>query len=140
MVGCVSVCRPYEASVFETTIRVVGGMLAAFELTNDRMFVVRSAPRIPTFSPCRAHFTGLLLLLFVSCCEEMQLEHAYALVSSRVGPFDTERGNARAWVPPPLFGQADMLGWVPSASEHSLCAATCRTILMKTDVDVYVSD
>ena len=46
--GYVSVCRPYEASVFETTIRVVGGMLAAFDLSNDRMFIVRFGPGTPS--------------------------------------------------------------------------------------------
>ncbi|KAL3145318.1 hypothetical protein ABBQ38_001578 [Trebouxia sp. C0009 RCD-2024] len=34
--------RPYEASVFETTIRVVGGMLSAYELSQDRMFITRA--------------------------------------------------------------------------------------------------
>jgi len=36
-------CRPYEASVFETTIRIVGGMLAAYELSQDHMYIDRSA-------------------------------------------------------------------------------------------------
>ena len=41
---CVLVdCRPYEASVFETTIRIVGGMLAAYELSQDHMYIDRSA-------------------------------------------------------------------------------------------------
>ena len=35
-------CRPYEASVFETTIRIVGGMLAAYELSQDHMYIDRS--------------------------------------------------------------------------------------------------
>ena len=64
IVGYVSVCRPYEASVFETTIRVVGGMLAAFDLSNDRMFIVRSDPGIPTFCDCCAQFIWLLAVLF----------------------------------------------------------------------------
>ncbi|DBB13854.1 TPA: hypothetical protein ACH3X3_000846 [Trebouxia sp. C0006] len=33
--------RPYEASVFETTIRIVGGMLAAYELSQDHMYIDR---------------------------------------------------------------------------------------------------
>ena len=35
--------RAYDASVFETTIRVLGGMLTAFELSNDRIFLTRCA-------------------------------------------------------------------------------------------------
>lgn len=34
-------CRPNEASVFETTIRIVGGMLSAYELTQDAMYIQR---------------------------------------------------------------------------------------------------
>ena len=33
--------RPYDASVFETTIRVVGGMLTAHELSGDPEFLRR---------------------------------------------------------------------------------------------------
>ena len=33
--------RPYDASVFETTIRVMGGLLTAYELSDDRMFLTR---------------------------------------------------------------------------------------------------
>ena len=42
-VRILNACRPYEASLFETTIRVVGGMLAAYELSNDYMYIERSA-------------------------------------------------------------------------------------------------
>ena len=67
MDGHVSVCRPYEASVFETTIRVVGGMLAAFELSNDRMFIVRSAlcflPSVALMSASNFCFAAHFLLV-----------------------------------------------------------------------------
>ena len=36
-------CRAYDASVFETTIRVLGGMLTAYELSNDQIFLTRCA-------------------------------------------------------------------------------------------------
>ena len=36
-------CRAYDASVFETTIRVLGGMLTAYELSSDRIFLTRCA-------------------------------------------------------------------------------------------------
>lgn len=35
--------RAYDASVFETTIRVLGGMLTAYELSNDQIFLTRCA-------------------------------------------------------------------------------------------------
>lgn len=34
--------KQYDGSVFETTIRVIGGMLAAYDLTGDEMYVRRS--------------------------------------------------------------------------------------------------
>jgi len=45
-------CRPYEASVFETTIRIVGGMLAAYELSQDHMYIDRSAYTPNRISNC----------------------------------------------------------------------------------------
>lgn len=36
--------RQYDASVFETTIRVMGGLLTAYELSNDRIFLTRRPP------------------------------------------------------------------------------------------------
>lgn len=38
---CCGPRRPYDASVFETTIRIMGGLLTAYELSNDRMFLTR---------------------------------------------------------------------------------------------------
>ena len=35
-------CRFYDASVFETIIRVLGGMLTAHELSGDAGFLTRS--------------------------------------------------------------------------------------------------
>ena len=35
------VCRFYDASVFETCIRVLGGMLTAHELSGDAAFLTR---------------------------------------------------------------------------------------------------
>ena len=35
------VCRAYDASVFETTIRVVGGLLSAFHLSGDKVFLTK---------------------------------------------------------------------------------------------------
>ncbi|KAJ3693456.1 hypothetical protein LUZ60_008936 [Juncus effusus] len=34
--------KDYEASVFETTIRVVGGLLSAYDLSNDEMFLEKA--------------------------------------------------------------------------------------------------
>ncbi len=41
-------CRFYDASVFETIIRVLGGMLTAHELSGDAGFLTRSwLPLLP---------------------------------------------------------------------------------------------
>uniref|UniRef100_A0A803M9S1 alpha-1,2-Mannosidase n=1 Tax=Chenopodium quinoa TaxID=63459 RepID=A0A803M9S1_CHEQI len=34
--------KDYDASVFETTIRVVGGLLSAYDLSNDKMFLEKA--------------------------------------------------------------------------------------------------
>ena len=39
-----------DVSVFETTIRVLGGLLAAYHLTNDRMFLQKAVSFTGTFS------------------------------------------------------------------------------------------
>ena len=36
-----SACREYYASVFETTIRILGGLLSAYDLSGDRVFLTR---------------------------------------------------------------------------------------------------
>jgi len=36
-----SACRDYYASVFETTIRILGGLLSAYDLSGDRVFLTR---------------------------------------------------------------------------------------------------
>lgn len=51
VLGVCRLCRAYDASVFETTIRVLGGMLTAYELSNDRIFLTRCA-HVPS------HMTG----------------------------------------------------------------------------------
>ena len=43
--------RDFDASVFETTIRVVGGLLSAFHLTGDTMFVDRAREAADKLSP-----------------------------------------------------------------------------------------
>lgn len=131
IVGCVSVCRPYEASVFETTIRVVGGMLAAFELSNDRMFIVRSGPKgllhavtaVPTSQGCCCcHACS------VSCVDRMHLNRAYSFLPSWVSP---QKAMQLPWWFS-LFDQADMLGWVLSLLVESVCAVSCRKSPEKT--------
>lgn len=47
-------CRFYEASVFETTIRVVGGILTAHELSGDDAFLRRY---LPSYLPFLHHLT-----------------------------------------------------------------------------------
>ena len=37
-------CSDHDSSVFETTIRVVGGLLAAHDLSGDAMFARRCGP------------------------------------------------------------------------------------------------
>ena len=49
----------YDASVFETTIRVAGGMLAAYELTGDEMYVHRTAELVDRLLPAYDTPTGL---------------------------------------------------------------------------------
>jgi mannosyl-oligosaccharide alpha-1,2-mannosidase len=39
--GGASACRDYDASVFETTIRILGGLLSAYDLSGDRVFLTR---------------------------------------------------------------------------------------------------
>ena len=41
---CACSCRFYDASVFETIIRVLGGMLTAHELSGDAGFLTRCGP------------------------------------------------------------------------------------------------
>lgn len=43
LTGGVPVRRDHDSSVFETTIRVVGGLLAAHDLSGDAMFARRCA-------------------------------------------------------------------------------------------------
>ena len=52
-------CRLYEASVFETTIRVVGGILTAHELTGDPEFLKRQAPLSPIVWHDTSDFTSM---------------------------------------------------------------------------------
>lgn len=49
----------YDASVFETTIRVAGGMLAAYDLTGDEMYVRRTAELVDRLLPAFETPTGL---------------------------------------------------------------------------------
>ncbi len=49
----------YDASVFETTIRVVGGMLSAYELTGDTMYVYKAAELVDRLLPAFDTPTGL---------------------------------------------------------------------------------
>lgn len=41
-------CRFYDASVFETIIRILGGMLTAYELSGDAGFLTRCSSMVPS--------------------------------------------------------------------------------------------
>lgn len=53
--------RNFSASVFETTIRVIGGCLAAYEMTGDPILLKRRAPSLGRGGVSgRTRFSGAL--------------------------------------------------------------------------------
>jgi len=51
--------KPYEASVFETVIRIVGGFIAAYDLSGDRMFVDKCVDLVEKLQPAYRTPTGI---------------------------------------------------------------------------------
>lgn len=48
-----------DVNLFETTIRVLGGLLSAYHLTGDQLFLEKAVSHL---------ITGILLSLLCSCC------------------------------------------------------------------------
>lgn len=58
-------CRGGNVSVFETTIRILGGLLSAFQLSGDRVFLDKCARH-----PC-AHPGSRLTASFAGACRHL---------------------------------------------------------------------
>ena len=57
-----NLARPVDASVFETTIRVAGGLMAAFYLSDDPMFLAKAkVGQVPRYNVMKLNITNITL-------------------------------------------------------------------------------
>lgn len=77
-------CRFYDASVFETIIRILGGMLTAHELSGDAGFLTRCSSAVPCFC---AGFHDIYALATNVLCNSSRghSSHAVLLAQEEVG-------------------------------------------------------
>ena len=81
-------CRDHESSVFETTIRVLGGLMAAHDLTGDAMYTARYADRSITLAvqkvtrPCKPSAHWLHGFLYIA-----NKVKGYSAASARMARF-----------------------------------------------------